>query len=163
MKQDEIKIDGVYRTRINGKICDVRITARREEAGNPKPWPYRGNRKRTVFDWVRLNPPPDATKLRGSDVAASLHPARHVQAPEPEPSPGGEPVPERGDRPTIDPVGTLQRVRRYEVSTLPDPDSRPTPIPTGDEDDRCRCLTPLPGPENGLPSGYCGRCGKAAV
>jgi hypothetical protein len=55
-----------------------------------------------------------------------------------------------------------ERVQRTEVSALiPEPSDSERETEPGEP--RCDCETPLPGPEHGLPDGYCGRCGKAAV
>lgn len=70
MKQADVMIDYEYLTRINGKLCRVRVrvTAKREAPG----W-IKGARSKTIFDWVRVDPPANARVLRGADTAASLH------------------------------------------------------------------------------------------
>ena len=79
MKQDEIEIGREYQTKINGVLCLVRVTAKRKEER-----PIPGYRARTLFDWVRVNPPPRATKLRGSDTSAKFRRAPVTLKPFPE-------------------------------------------------------------------------------
>jgi hypothetical protein len=76
MKQNKIKIDGVYQTKINGRWCSVRVTASRLV---PNTMSLSG--LKTLFDWVLLNPPPGAKALLGSDPAARIRACPAAEAP----------------------------------------------------------------------------------
>ncbi len=66
MKQKDVMVGGIVQTKINGRLCDVRITGKRVTPATT--W----SKARTLFDWVRLNPPIGAHKINGSDTAAAL-------------------------------------------------------------------------------------------
>lgn len=72
MKQGDVTIGAECLTKINGKFCRVRVTARRVLPANQ--W----CKEKTIFDWERVNPPPNARALKGSDSAATLHPLEGV-------------------------------------------------------------------------------------
>ncbi len=69
MKQADIEIGKEYLTKINGNLCSVKVTSKRKEPEST--W----HKARTLFGWVRVNPPVGAIKLRGEDTAASLRQA----------------------------------------------------------------------------------------
>jgi hypothetical protein len=69
VKQADVIIGEEYLARINGSLCRVKVT--RKYAPDKR----MGERGRTMFDWVRIDPPDGAKKLTGSDTAASLRPA----------------------------------------------------------------------------------------
>lgn len=79
MKQDDVRTGNEFRTRINGKLCPIRVTEKLPPVIGSwtKPDPITGGsnrRKKTVFAWVRLNPPPKARVLSGESPASAIHP-----------------------------------------------------------------------------------------